>query len=682
MENRIRNQIENFSATPRLRSAVWIVFSVLLILPLLSFYPWKFRIGFVLLFILYAWVDVLSPLVGTFLVVASGVFFGNHPGGRFLEIQDCLWIFWCVRGIIENRLHGNSIFDEGFWKRPIGILLILFWCSGFLSLLANPDLILDLRFYQKGWFWFLHSTELEPNYPWKLLFLGVLFCYGFIARKNWLDEKYKNSEEFSAFVYIFSGGIVFGAVVSIGFGWAEYFFPFVKNTLNSYHTWLDGYKLVALPHSLIPSLEKYLPKEAIQSLFWNRSWFAIYLISSLPFFWEFLGNDPKNHNFRIFKKEWIWLPLAVSILGITFFWIGARGGVLSFAAFCVITLCVWFYFSFVKNEVVIRVLSFSFAGLFVVGAILFPLFVVGTQGGGSGDPERLSHFIAGLKLASEKPLLGGGFESFGWYNECCLNPLKRESAYHTTHNQTVQIFSGLGFLGLVVYSLLWGILLYGLLRFRNEKKSVLHSSLIVGSVSAVFIYSFFQEWFYLRAVYFQWIVLFLIFGNFADLKLRFPFEKSLKNIQLLAIVSFVLLLGSWIFFPTKTYLSGIYFPPVKSEGGAEQRRSEAWVLAGEGKMTLVSKPDLYDVWPDWNLEKGSLSLFVSGGKWREYKPTKFEEPREYLTLQTIEGENLLKSSCVLLKEPNFLQTLIFWKFEPIDPEPRKICSRIRIQKYL
>lgn len=688
MEKRIRSQFENFSAALRLESAVWIGFSVLLILPLLSFYPWKFRIGFVLLFVFYASIDVLSPLVGTVLIAASGVFFGNHPGGRFLEIQDCLWIFWCVRGIVRNRLQGNSFLQDAFWKRPIGILLILFGCSGFLSLAANPDLLSDLKFYQKGWFWFLHSTELEPNYPLKLLFLGVLFCAGFVARANWLERKNENSETNSAFLFAFTGGIFFGMFVSICVGWVEYFFPVVKTTLDIYHTWLDGYKLVALPHSLIPALEKYLPKDAIQSLFWNRSWFAIYLISGLPFLFSFLSVASEKHNFRIFQKEWIWIPLTVVILGITFFWIGARGGVLSFVSFLAISASAWFYFSFVKKERWIRIFSISFASLFVVGAILFPLLVVGTQGfGGSGDPERLSHFNAGLKLFSEKPLLGGGFESFGWYNECCLNPFRRESAYHTTHNQTVQIVSGLGVVGLVFYSLLWGVLFYGLLRFRNEKETVLHSSLIFGSICAVFVYSFFQEWFYLRAVYFQWIVLFLVFGNFTGFENRFAvyLRESLKNIKLLATSCFLVLIvlfGSLIFFPTKNYLSGIYFPPGKTESGAEKPRYEAWVLAGEGKMTLVSKPDFYDVWPDRNLEKGSLSLSVSGGHWQEYKPTKFEEPRESLTLQTIEGENLLKSSCFLLNEPSFFRTLAFWKPEPIDPEPRKICSRIRIQKFL
>ncbi|MGQ2871953.1 ligase, partial [Leptospira santarosai] len=181
----MKNWIRSRFLTTSFGSFFWIVFGILLILPLLSFYPWKFRIVFVFLFVCFAVLDVLFPLVATFFLTASGIVFGNHPGGRFLELQDCLWIFWCVRGIVENYFRGSGIFTDAFWKHPIGILLLLFFGAGVLSLIANPDLFFDFRFYQKGWFWFLHSTELEPAYPIKLLLLGILFLFGLIARKNW-----------------------------------------------------------------------------------------------------------------------------------------------------------------------------------------------------------------------------------------------------------------------------------------------------------------------------------------------------------------------------------------------------------------------------------------------------------------------------------------------------------------
>ncbi|EMG23924.1 putative membrane protein [Leptospira interrogans serovar Copenhageni str. LT2050] len=339
--------------SPVFKSLIWIFFGILLILPLLAFYPWKYRVVFVFLFVCFTILDLLFPLVATFFLAASGVFFGNHPGGRFLELQDCLWIYWCVRGIVENKLYGNRILEDPFWKSRIGVLLLSFFGTGILSLIVNPELYVDFKYYQKGWFWFLHSTELEPYYPIKLLFLGILFLFGLIARKNWLET---NSET-NSFYLIFASGVGFGMIVSIGFGWIEYFSPILKWKLNYYHRWLDGYKFLALPHSLIPGLKRYLPRFGIQSLFWNRSWFAVYLVSGLPFLFYWIFNISKNYKINIFKNNkllkesssektspyiWVLFFMVLLVFGAVFFLIGARGGIFSFLTFCIFTVFIFF----------------------------------------------------------------------------------------------------------------------------------------------------------------------------------------------------------------------------------------------------------------------------------------------------------------------------------------------------
>lgn len=565
MKNRIRSPFLPAFSSLGFRSFFWAVFGVLLILPLLSFYPWKFRIV-LFSFCMFCGLGRFISIGCDFFLAASGVVFGNHPGGRFLELQDCLWIFWCIRGVVENYFRGNKIFTDTFWKHPIGILLLLFFGVGALSLIANPDLFLDFRFYQKGWFWFLHSTELEPAYPIKLLLLGILFLFGLVARKNWLGDV----SAFSATnpVYrVFALGVVAGMIVSIVVGWLEYFSPVVKSILNLYHYWLDGYKLFALSHSLIPSLKRFLPKFGIQSLFWNRSWFSIYLISGLPFlfYWVFAGlGDSKT---RILKKskvltnrefspklgKWFWLSTVLLVFGVTFFWIGARGGMFSFLTFCILSVSTLPLF-LVKNRNTSRIFAAVFASHLVVGGILFPLSVIWMRVG-SVDPERYSHFLAGLTLGIGKPLLGGGFESYGWYNECCLNFEGRSSLYHTTHNQFLQVFSGLGITGVVFYSLLWFFLFYELLKFRKSDRPILVSSVFFSSVAAIFLYSFFQEWFYLRAVYFQWIAL---FPFFTETKVStFVTERyscfNRKNIIIYLCFVLVLLFSSWFFFLQKCF---------------------------------------------------------------------------------------------------------------------------------
>ncbi|EMP80739.1 putative membrane protein [Leptospira santarosai str. CBC1531] len=678
----MKNWIRSRFLTTSFGSFFWIVFGILLILPLLSFYPWKFRIVFVFLFVCFAVLDVLFPLVATFFLAASGIVFGNHPGGRFLELQDCLWIFWCVRGIVENYFRGSGIFTDAFWKHPIGILLLLFFGAGVLSLIANPDLFFDFRFYQKGWFWFLHSTELEPAYPIKLLLLGILFLFGLIARKNWLGD-ISGSSAVNPVYRIFASGVVVGMIVSITVGWLEYFSPEVKSILDFYHKWLDGYKFSAFPHSLIPFLKRFLPKFGIQSLFWNRSWFSIYLISGLPFLFYCVFAGSENFKIGIFKKSkvfeggavsyrsgWFLLSVVLLVFGATFFWIGARGGIFSFVTFCVLSVFI-FPFFLVKNRNTSRMFAAILASHFVMMGILFPLSVIWMRVGPM-DPERFSHFLAGLTLGIGKPLLGGGFESYGWYNECCLNPEGRSSTYHTTHNQFLQIFSGLGITGLAFYSLLWCFLFYELLKFRKNDRSVLVSSVFFSSVAAVFVYSFFQEWFYLRVVYFQWIALFPFFTERSAAKVRFRFHR--KNIAILLCLILVLLFGSWFLFPTKTFRSGIYFPP-------KGRGYKAWILEGNGKMSLASRPELYLITPNREMDRRStLSISVSGGYRKIHPRTIKGLKEEYLAFRTVKGKNILKTECTLRQKTDPFRTLNFWSRRPLDPEPRKICSQIRIRK--
>ncbi|EMM95487.1 O-antigen ligase-like membrane protein [Leptospira interrogans serovar Zanoni str. LT2156] len=215
----------------------------------------------------------------------------------------------------------------------------------------------------------------------------------------------------------------------------------------------------------------------------------------------------------------------------------------------------YLFFLLIKNKSISRVLTPVFISHFVLAGILFPIWVVWTLVG-PVDPERFSHFSSGMKLGIEKLLLGGGFESYGWYNECCLSTDIRASTYHTTHNQYLQIFSGLGVTGVVLYSLLWCFLFYELLKPERKGRSILVVSVLFSSVAAVFVYSFFQEWFYLRSVYFQWIALFPFFWKE---KLGSGFLKrpnyffNFKNILFSLCLILVLLFGSWIFFPLKNF---------------------------------------------------------------------------------------------------------------------------------
>lgn len=216
-------------------------------------------------------------------------------------------------------------------------------------------------------------------------------------------------------------------------------------------------------------------------------------------------------------------------------------------------------------------------------------------------------------------------------------------------------------------------LFYELLKSRKSDRSILVSSVFFSSVAAVFVYSFFQEWFYLRAVYFQWIALFPFFTEtkastfFAERHLCF----NRRNIIISLCLVLVLLFSSWLFFPTKMFRSGVYFPPGRS-------KYKAWILEGSGKMTLAPRPELYFVTPNREMDRRSkLSISISGGFYpRTIKGLK----GKYMAFRTVKGKNILKTECTLHQKMDPLRTLNFWSRRPLDPEPRKICSQIRIRK--
>lgn len=207
-----------------------------------------------------------------------------------------------------------------------------------------------------------------------------------------------------------------------------------------------------------------------------------------------------------------------------------------------------------------------------------------------------------------------------------------------------------------------------------QKKRPIRSGFLrfFSSVAAVFVYSFFQEWFYLRVVYFQWIALFPFFTERSAVKVRFRFHR--KNITILLCLILVLLFGSWFLFPTKTFRSGIYFPP-------KGRGYKAWILEGNGKMSLASRPELYLITPNREMDRRStLSISVSGGYRKIHPRTIKGLKEEYLAFRTVKGKNILKTECTLRQKTDPFRTLNFWSRRPLDPEPRKICSQIRIRK--
>ncbi|EMO24889.1 hypothetical protein LEP1GSC170_0807 [Leptospira interrogans serovar Bataviae str. HAI135] len=97
-------------------------------------------------------------------------------------------------------------------------------------------------------------------------------------------------------------------------------------------------------------------------------------------------------------------------------------------------------------------------------------------------------------------------------------------------------------------------------------------------------------------------------------------------------------------------------------------------------MTLSSKEEMYFL--DMDEKLGNLSISIWGRFQRKIDPTEIENSNgSSLFFRASKGSNILKTECNLIhKSEQPLSTLNFWNPTPLDPEPRKFCSQIRIRK--
>ncbi|MCB1306461.1 MAG: hypothetical protein KDK37_19360, partial [Leptospiraceae bacterium] len=72
----------------------------LLFLSFYPFYPSTYFYGFFLILLLFGAISFLRPVIAGSLMIAGGSLFGNHPGGRFLELFD-LALLLCLAGLLR-----------------------------------------------------------------------------------------------------------------------------------------------------------------------------------------------------------------------------------------------------------------------------------------------------------------------------------------------------------------------------------------------------------------------------------------------------------------------------------------------------------------------------------------------------------------------------------------------------
>lgn len=154
-----------------------------------------------------------------------------------------------------------------------------------------------------------------------------------------------------------------------------------------------------------------------------------------------------------YKKYYYLLGLAIFMAFILF--AQSRGAYLAY----IVALGVYFVFSFKNNKYAVFILLVSI----LICMVLAYLFI--DQIESRGTSRRPDLWVAGIKLGLEKFWFGHGIQySYGVFVE--NTPKYLVEGFEHSHNLLIHIFIQLGFLGVLLFGVLWGYCLY--ISFKNK----------------------------------------------------------------------------------------------------------------------------------------------------------------------------------------------------------------------
>lgn len=612
----------------------------------LPYYPPSFRIPTVCLGIAWILISFFRSRFALFLLFASLPLFGNHPGGRFMEIFDFLSVVWILGVFFRNKRADTRVLI--FLKSRTGLACLGLIFTGVLGTFWQLGIWKDWEHYRLSPYFFFRSGELEPFFPFKIVFstfVSVLLFLCIGATENKPASRIGKTA---------IAGVTTGFAISVVLGIGEFLSPKISSILDFYHIWLGGYVDRDLPHRLIPFLSDF-KSHSIQSLFWNRSWFGMYLVACSPFVFLAIRSLVKKRSSNLRK----FLLLPVPVFFTIFVLVGARGPFFSLfvGGLFFMLLRLFAYrkgFRFGKEFAVFTVLTA------ISLSVLFPLVFAKTEILPGFGEERKELFSAGLFLFEESPVFGWGMESYGWANEQVLKEEGVGTRLHSTHNQILQIAVGTGVSGLFLYLFLWGGAIYRGIYFATKKKGGSHR-ILVSAALGIFVYSWFQEWFFLRSTQILfWILLLSLNG-----KRR---AKSLGPRVYIPVI-FLLIVSALPFFGKPLSRFGTFFPP--------DRIGESYILEGEGSLKIGS--------PGRILLGSDLGFQQEGAdKKRIFRYTIPEKKAVVLELKSGETREIvlpvgiLEWDCRIDSMPE-TSTPYSWKESlwgpALDPEPRKLCLR-------
>jgi O-antigen ligase len=142
------------------------------------------------------------------------------------------------------------------------------------------------------------------------------------------------------------------------------------------------------------------------------------------------------------------------------------------------------------------------------------------------DTPRLTVFTGGVLIGLESPLVGYGYETYAWrYRQLMRDPESRlartmpkdAEAFEATHNFFIQLFSGLGLSGLLVWTVLMACA-FRAWTFRAGQGDGLARAALASAI-AFHLFGIFQEMTYISPV---WLLMFLLLGHGLAADSRLP----------------------------------------------------------------------------------------------------------------------------------------------------------------
>lgn len=491
---------------------------------------------------------LLSQYLNSFLFIVglSFMMFGFHSWSSYNQVFEFLLSTIALGLLLINVRKGY--FNKK--NTQFILILILFISLSISSLLLLPIKNVLLTF----WFWdffdffntILNAAPSSYLYSFAAINRMILFFLFVFLLSNINNCK-------SAYHSIFTG-ILFGTLFSTILGILDYYAIFS----------LDKYR------QLDPIVNPKGALVRLQSTFGHPGWFAEFVTITIPFILIGFFRKQNRMAFTIFlfstlivceialilakaRAGWISYPVTLLFCWIFFHlyredkqssrWIISRKNLIKVLVSVPITIIVSILaiqILFGQSNIYIKKISESNTSGKNMHSIVEREKLINRAASLFKAQDRTYLWKQGLFIGAEQPVIGLGYESYGWHmlileklqNSIISKYRERKVNLDTPHNLYLQIFVGCGIVGIYIWMVLVTFAIFLLIGDLVENKNYFNICLLLSMIS-FHIYGIFQSMQYISVI---WFLIFLIFGYVMTIDKLILLEKHRTIWNILTII--------------------------------------------------------------------------------------------------------------------------------------------------